>query len=193
MGRKSLKGLYVDSIHMLPVDYSWDGENFGDGWEFAEAVRCDGCGKVIVSSYSGERHCDLDEETSCEAEIWGIEGPMMNYWYPIKLDDCSEAAAKIVDLPLCVVSIEGNTGLALTGGGMDLSWEICEAFMLLGQLPPLHFCRLPNMAGKKFNARNQWIMSGCAKSIRVAKNQAYRMALDIRHTRSLLKENSERS
>jgi hypothetical protein len=89
------------------------------------------------------------------------EGPMMNYYYPLPSLPGSEydAAYTIRDLPLCIVrNLENDTmptdyALALTGGGMDLSWEICEAFMRLGFLPPMAFADLPAIAGRGDKAK----------------------------------------
>ncbi len=79
-----------------------------------------------------------------------LEGPMMNYRYEVDLNrigSMEDAAFALKDVPLCIVDMEGDHYLALTGGGMDLSWEICEAYMRLGYLPPTHFARLPRYAG----------------------------------------------
>ena len=88
------------------------------------------------------------------------EGPMMNYWYPLEEQDedrlgpyrstfdAAEAAFRLRHHSLCLVEVGGELGLALTGGGMDFTWDIAEAFIDLGYLPPLHFCDLPGMAGK---------------------------------------------
>lgn len=70
----------------------------------------------------------------------GAEGPMMNYFWPVhNRGNLEEMAVSIADLPLCVVEFEdsGEIGLALTGGGMDLSWEIAEAYIRLGYRPPV--------------------------------------------------------
>lgn len=85
----------------------------------------------------------------------GVEGPMMNYWYPLDEHERgyfgggfnAETAAAKVTGSLCVVEVGGEYGLALTGGGMDMSWDICEAFVALEMLPPTHFADLPRMAG----------------------------------------------
>ena len=104
---------------------------------------------------------------------------MMNYYYPIDLDaerdDLEEAAKKLVDLPLCIVTFEDSDtiALALTGGGMDLSWEICEAYMLLGYLPPLHFCDLPGISGRGTSNRDKWIIAGCRRSAKFNRDNAY--------------------
>jgi hypothetical protein len=98
------------------------------------------------------------------------EGPMMNYWYPVKIQDAADAARELINLPLCVVEVDGETGLALTGGGMDLSWEICEAFILLGHQPPLHFCDLPRQY--EVNDRRRSIINAAMKSAVIAARQA---------------------
>lgn len=92
-----------------------------------------------------------DELIESEPYESGAEGPMMNYWYPVdSIDDDADAevaAVAIAGLPLCVVMVGGSYGLALTGGGMDLSWDICRAYIATGNLPPVHFADLPSFAG----------------------------------------------
>jgi hypothetical protein len=88
------------------------------------------------------------------APVAGVEGPMMNYAYPVTsevdADVSAQWAVRIAGLPLCVVELDGYTGLALTGGGTDLSWEIAEAFIRIGYYPPLGVCSdLPAMADKR--------------------------------------------
>jgi hypothetical protein len=77
----------------------------------------------------------------------------MAYAYPVDTMDYDDAAAfnLVHGVHGCVSAVSlpgGGFGLALTGGGMDLSWQICDAFVAAGYLPPFHFCRgLPTMAG----------------------------------------------
>lgn len=97
--------------------------------------------------------------------------PMMNYYYPLPDRDSfnGEDANKIQDMPLVLVEFEDeNCALALTGGGMDLSWEICEAFIRLGYRPPLHFCDLPAMAGRGESEHDRAIIEACKESARIA-------------------------
>jgi hypothetical protein len=79
---------------------------------------------------------------------------MMSYRYPVTLRDIdtSKAAAELIGLPLTLIDDIEEDGyyLALTGGGMDLSAEICRAYIALRQRPPVHFCRVPRMAGRKY-------------------------------------------
>ena len=201
------KNLSCDAVDSKPIDIDWSealGENM-EGWTAYEAFECDECGREVVCSQLGEdeHRCiepeitvtdeDGDEE-EVENECAGylcFEGPMMNYWYPVKIDDCQEAAKAIADYPLCVVEFQdGQTGLALTGGGMDLSWEICGAFVALGYLPPAHFCDLPDMAGKVWNKRTARIVKACKESCECAARWAEGKARRLDAMEKKLKANS---
>lgn len=176
--RTPIKQLHADCLYSTPVNFDW---SEGDGWNCYEAVRCEKCKQVVVLDEGGlgGKHRELataeDKGTACDGYVPYAEGPMMNYYYPMPKfnQDHStiwEAVKLLVDLPLCIVNFseDDSVALALTGGGMDFSWEICEAFMLLGQLPPLHF-RLPQMSDRGESAKDKWIISGCRGSIKVAK------------------------
>jgi hypothetical protein len=151
-----------------PVEVDWS-ERIGadmDGWTAYEAFMCEteGCGLVTVAvgafgevscgesgdtfTYTGDGETvaswgdDHDEKAPepCGEYVGHAEGPMMNYAYPLPEDiDGPDAAYKLRDLPLVPVEMDGSWYLALTGGGMDLSWEICAAYVTLGFLPPMHF------------------------------------------------------
>lgn len=172
------------------------GEDF-EGWQAFEVVDCEECDRsCICSTGMGEdqhRYIDhevVDEngealededgdvlENECMGTIYAIEGPMMNHFYPCELRSLSveDAARAIAHLPLCVVQFkDGETGFALTGGGMDLSWEICDAFISCGYLPPLQYCDLPDMAGQEKRPRTQLILAACQRSAEIAEGWAKR-------------------
>lgn len=118
-----------------------------------------------------------------EPYLHGAEGPMMNYRYPTgdSADniggygygcDAVEAAYRLRDTPLCIVEYDDEIALALTGGGMDLTWEIVDAFTLLGYLPPVHFCDLPGMAGYPSNDDHRYIIAAVDRSLSEAVNTA---------------------
>ncbi len=134
-----------------------DHDEAGDG-----PYTWDGCG------HDGEDARDL---SACE-------GPMMNYYYPVDLRDMDDAARRLVDTCLVPVEVDGQTGLALTGGGMDLSWEIAAAFVTLGYLPPVHFADLPRMAGMGATTRNLTIAAAMLRSCELMAN---RLARDVEH------------
>lgn len=118
---------------------------------------------------------DHDPEPDDEWKREGCDGPMMNYYCPIELryDMTHEAAADILaDTCLVLVEVHGETGLALSGGGMDLSWEICEAFMLLGSLPPAHFARrLPKMCST-FSDMHRLVLAGARRTLAIQRDWA---------------------
>lgn len=99
-----------------------------------------------------------------------LGGPMMNFRYPIRLDRVGgqvDAAFVLIDLPLVVITDPegGEDFIALSGGGMDLSWEICEAYMRLGYLPPTHFN--PERMCKEDSELNRAIVAAYQKSCEV--------------------------
>lgn len=142
----------------------------GNGWvdpdpensevETVDCPECDGTGNTLKLDED-----DIAEIERLDAYELYAEGPMMNYRYPTgdsednvggygNATDAAGAAYRLRDLPLCVVEYNDDIALALSGGGMDLSWEIIEAFVLLGYMPPVHFCDLPGMAGRGPDGRH---------------------------------------
>lgn len=167
-----VESLRCDAVDEKPVHVDWSALRGpdGDGFSVYEAVRCEGCGEVVLlwDGQGGEPHDEVDRDASCEGHVPLSEGPMMNYFYPVEITDKAWAARQIASLPLCVVEFgDGKTGLALTGGGMDLSWEICEAHVLIGFLPPAHFARLDAMADKRYSDRARIVIAACRRSCQV--------------------------
>lgn len=98
------------------------------------------------------------------------EGPMMNYWYVLEnnrfgdeIDRAYSMATKLAGLPLCVVLLDDAIGLALTGGGMDLSWEIAEAHLRLGYSVP-SWIDLPLMVDRGESEDDQAIIRGVVRT-----------------------------
>lgn len=111
-----------------------------------------------------------DEEMEDEEWI-----PMMNFIYPLP-DDWTppENIKKLFeDIALTVVYVieDDQYYLALTGGGMDLSWDICKAHIRLGFLPPTEFCYLPNFAGMKLTKENKELIEACKRACEIANAQ----------------------
>ena len=178
----------VNAIETKPIIYNWS-ELYGTGWKSIEAGYCETCmnnnlpkGDCIVVGPPGT-YCE-----QCDSDMY-FEGPMMNYYYPVDIDDMYEAAKAIIDLPLCVVEVDDNTGLALTGGGMDLSWDICDAFIQLGYLPPLHFCRLPDYVGMKLDERIKTILNACKKSAQISSRWAKGILSNLEYLEKRLSRN----
>jgi len=182
-----ISNLSCDSVDTQCRNIDWQeclGEDM-EGWRPYEAVECEECGFVhVLAVFGEERCCDIqceiidgegDEiDNECEGYLYP-SGPMMNHFYPCQLDDVEEAAKAIVHLPLCVIEFEdGETGFALTGGGMDLSWEICDAYISCGYLPPFQYCDLPGMADKERESRTQLILAACRSSAECLEDWANR-------------------
>lgn len=150
-----------------------DDDHEGSGHVGSIEVEANCCPNPECPDFREEQEEDLDG------------GPMMNYYYPLDerppygspWSSWEEAAEAIANLPLVIVRLEEDEeyALALSGGGMDLSWEICEAYMRLGYFPPVHF-ELPGMAGKPGDADDLWVIDGVAESARAMAQQAQRRA-----------------
>jgi hypothetical protein len=183
--------LNCDSIDVKPINYDWS-EGYPEKWEYHEAVECEKCGKAIVLSGGGEaRHHEVEADTDCDGYL-NSDGPMMNYYYPLpdfKMDT-DEAAKKIVHLPLCIVHFleTDEYALALTGGGMDLSWEICAAFIELGYHPPVHF-RLPEFAGGPNIGveRAKRVIAAMRESIQISQNWRNADMADVNRAEAYIK------
>lgn len=76
-----------------------------------------------------------------------------------------------------VVNIDSDLYLALTGAGMDMSWEICETYLRCGYIPPFVFASdLPSAADRGHDELDRMIISACRLSIDCMRNLANRSA-----------------
>lgn len=175
-----IKNLRRNSIDVVPKYIDWSSLDLDD-YTVAEVSECSECSVPVVMSGRGEvSHSDeMNGETDCPGYL-NSEGPLMNYGYLIEVNNLEEARL-LGGLPLCLVELGSEMFLALTGGGMDLGWEICEGYMRLGFLPPVHFADLAKMAGRGTSKLDKWIINGCRASLR-ARNA---------DTKNLLKRLSE--
>lgn len=181
--------LYFGQTGCKPISYDWQANPYIEKWEYYAASKCEKCGEIVVGR-GGENHCDIDQDSECDGYIPSNDGPMMSYYYPLDVRDSfdpREAAKLLVHLPLVIVEFQegemsptGDYALALSGGGMDLSWEICEAFMRLGYLPPVHFSDLPQMAGRGASAKDRWIIAACRRSLQGEKQSVGRTLRRLR-------------
>jgi hypothetical protein len=172
------------SIDVRPQQYDWS-EGYSDRWDYWAASKCEttDCPGIV------NRGADCSE---CGKLVESHDdGPAMNYFYelPDYNGDPLDDSKKIADLPLCIVNVEGNRyGLALSGGGMDLSWEICAAYIALGYLPPAHFGRyLPQFAGMRFTQRERAVIGACRESLRCQRDWNVRGLQRLAETARLAK------
>lgn len=177
---KAKARLYCDSITAEPVTVDWsrpygDSAEEGDGWRSWEPCDCDECGATLIleAGMGEEEHRHLDREAECMGRVEQASGPLMNFYYPLPNSERrnpEELAEAIAGLPLCVVQLPNDDGygLALTGGGMDLSWEICAGYVACGYYPPTHFARLPRMGGRGTSPSDRRLIARCKESFRIA-------------------------
>jgi len=136
----STRNLSYEVIEAQPRDFDFS-QGFGERWDIAFALT--------------------DEEMDNEAFA-----PLMNYIYPLGSHFQVPDHVKERLVNTTIVLIDGEYFLALTGGGMDLSWEICESYIRLGFYPPVHFCRLPRMTGRGETACDKHTVRCCNESLR---------------------------
>ena len=128
----------------------------------------------------------------------------MNYFYPLSGFDPDDvggidrAAFKVYEAgAICLVALHGDDdeepwGLALTGGGMNLAWDICAAYVALGYLPPLYFCdSLPNLAGITLNNKRRRILAACRRTCIITHQFVNSTAGRVKRLRQILKANTE--
>ena len=92
--------------------------------------------------------------------------PLCNFLYPLPnlLVDPATAQSRLFGLNVVVVLVDEEPYLALSACGMDLSWDICRAYMVLGYYPPIHFCDLPDM-GLSHDRKELEIISAMVTSL----------------------------
>jgi hypothetical protein len=181
MNGLNVDSLRVDCLNEKPRNYDWS-RGYIEEWEVVQPF--------FYEDFEEEE--DNEEKTGYYSfeDMEQSNTPMMNYYYPLPDRDSfdEEDARKINHLPLCIVHFMESEeyALALTGGGMDLSWPICEAHIRLGYYPPVHF-RLPRMAGKKASERNLMIVDACIKGREIFKRWQDNDIEDLERTRNFLR------
>jgi len=165
-----VSSLRADAIREKPLQICWE-DAFDRYWDTdelqcVEVICCDNCGHMNVVEF-GEAEC-----SKCGHEALTAEGPMMNYFYPLPkyIGTAHKLAEEIGAVCLCAVDHpELGMGLALTGGGMDLSWEICAGYVAAGYLPPTHFSNLPVFA-QELDEENKLVLFAMKESLEVEAN-----------------------
>lgn len=198
-----LEALGAGAVSEVSREFNF-GEGFTETWEIVypcvDDWSTEACQDWLRDRGYGLLE-DVDEENA--EETWRDEvtqrmqdgedyAPMMNYLYPLPgLDHEPAKAQTLIEDTNCVVVLVQDPNddypatpyLALAGGGMDLSWDICLAYIRLGYLPPLHFCELPEYAGKTLDPTRRLIVAACLKTCEVAGNWAMGRAERLKRLR----------
>jgi len=168
----NLEGLWASAVDAKPQTYDFFEKKWLEDWDVAFA--------------------QTDEEIESEEFT-----PMMNYFYPLPEfehkhlsdDEIKKALTEAGSVTLIEKLKTGEKGLALTGGGMDLSWDICKGHINLGYLPPAHFCRsLPRMGDMTLTPENKKVISACRKSLEMEETWAKRGLEELDNVEAWLKK-----
>lgn len=146
-----------------------------DGWNLAQLVEHCEANDIDINEaeheYSDALADACRELAEDNPDVWS---PMMSYYYPIPRykGDAGKDQVKLDQHCSCVLAeVNGETVLALAGGGMDLSADICMAFCLLGYLPPLEYaCASGFYRGE--GKRKPELIAACRRSWDVVKGWA---------------------
>lgn len=186
------KRLDCGAVDVKPVAFNF-GEGYAERWEiiYPDVGEWDEkqCGAFLEDAGSDVNTSDIDDLRDMVREAMYEDSdrysPMMNYLYPLpglRMDD-GAAQAAVEDTACVVVSVnldgDWETFLALAGGGMDLSWDICAAYIALGYLPPVHFCCLPRYPESGKSDRDKAIIAACRRSCECAAKWAAKRIADL--------------
>jgi hypothetical protein len=155
MERQYARDLYF--LHQdASVDADWDelseaneGADYGDGyryWEHTVDPNARRLKNVVFDSYQDAfirvtSKGETVEEYDHDMDQPGVEkpdGPMMNFYWPLgdsPRHDPVTMAWLVRDFNVCIVQVGDEYGIALTGGGMDLSWDLAAAAVAVGYAP----------------------------------------------------------
>lgn len=140
--------LYFPADHAA-VDQDWDAAPAEDGdettWHFWEHAADEHARRGGHYVYSSEESAffrvnvstgRVDTDASDFSDV--PEGPMMNFYWPLGVyprHTPEEMAWLVRDFNVCIVRVGDEYGIALTGGGMDLSWHLAAAAVAVGYTP----------------------------------------------------------
>jgi hypothetical protein len=184
----SIEQLRYDSVDVESVNFNF-GAGFSETWEdvIPLLLECDYCQATFDCCgpsewVEGDDCPDCDEAT--DGHLQRPEcSPLMNYYYSLPDYDgdpeADQALLWLSSANVVLVKILGGEdaedtyALALSGGGMDFSWDICLAYILLGYAPPFRFCDLPEFAGQDNSKEPFWsVLKACLQSIEAKEKRA---------------------
>lgn len=150
-------------------------------------VKLDAVRDRIIEEINNETADGIEDWRSAVRDHMQDDGadafaPMMNYYYPLpNLGIPPEAAQERVMDTACVIAlIDGEPVLALAGGGMDLSPDICKAYVALGYYPPMHFASgLPRL-GAAYREITPELVDICVEGAEIALRRAQNNLDDLR-------------
>jgi len=165
----NVEDLYWGVDDIKPRDVDWSTLSY-DSWEVIQPYT-----EEDFEKYSDDPH-EYNDDAEDALGYGDMDTmrennqPMMNYCYSLGERDTFDAedARALGHLNLCLVHFTETEehALALTGGGMDLSWDIVEAYIRLGYVPPVHFARLPRYAGHTMTPARRIIIRALLRALK---------------------------
>lgn len=167
-------------------------EGFEDTGETSAPVVPDDVGwnvddirAAIISAIDNEEIDGIEDwRERVEEAMQDSDGfaPMMNYYYPLphlrmSAEDAQEA---IVGTGACVVVLVNDEPvLALAGGGMDLSPDICRAYIALGYYPPTYFGNGLSRLGVGYDGLSRETVEICLEAARISARWSQNAVTDL--------------
>lgn len=201
--------LNSDALNTVAVYRDWRNDTRDDLWEIVDPISVMGRAAIIAELeaigfdvsdlHEGVSDLRLEDVLRDSDFLIGLE-PMANWAYPLPgyhgdpERDQWRLAAERLAVTLVRLPQEWDTRsnrepyvLALSGCGMDLSWDIAEAYIILGYLPPA-WIHLPRFAGEKYTPRKAAVIRAMRRGLEVRRNWLRGDALDLKVVETWLKE-----
>jgi hypothetical protein len=173
MSYEPVRTLSPDAIHLAALRHV-----FGP-WDLVYGTwRCQVCGEVLFT----ERYTKID--VHCGADQI-VDAPSINrLWLLPTAVGLPEGQKKLLDLPVVIAHLpqDDQWGLAQTCPH-NARWELTEAYMRLGYLPPLALVKdgLGEPNAKVPSRLTLWVLAGARETTLLIGNQA-------RETRAILEQ-----
>lgn len=195
---KAIKDLYCDAVNVSSVAFDFS-DVWGKSWEtiYPESLKFSilQCCKILDDA--GYHKPEAADRVGIWREyVWGyyqtsgIYNPSMNYYYPLPGYDGNPVLDQLSlgdNVAVMLVEVNGTPVFALSGGGKNPGWDICYAYVLMGYLPPITFCNLPEFAGLKLDAKTKRVLAACLRTADVIKNRAQDTSKKLRDYRKWLR------
>lgn len=154
-----------------------------------QSTRCSACNVQLIGLAPGVMlHCEQSHDLS---------GNLSQRTYPLPLLDFAtteDAVRTLGDLPVCLInhrSEEGPTtwSLGLTAHLSDPTWEIVEAYMRLGFLPPFVLIEVSGLpiGLHLYTATTRWLLAGARETARLIGKRSKATVVALGKQKSLLR------
>ncbi len=142
------------ALYSQPIEYDFmEREDWDIPMPNVDIISEETVDRLLRALGDPDRFRDMDEDARDEYLTELLEAndhifdPIYNRIYPLPgLDmDPTIAQAYLAGSDVVVMTVDDETFLALSACGVDCSWDLVEAYIKLGYLPPICLSGLPNM------------------------------------------------